>query len=47
MESRNYAWPVTAVSKESYEVISEWSRSYAELIQNKKNNYFWSWNKRN
>lgn len=36
MESRNYAWPVTAVSKESYEVISEWSRSYAELIQNKR-----------
>lgn len=36
MEVKNYAWPVTAISKENYGTIVNWAKSNIELIESKE-----------
>ncbi len=36
MDNKNFAWPITAISKENYEIITQWAKDNAELIREKK-----------
>lgn len=35
-QGNNYAWPITAISKENYKVIAEWVNDYKQLLDKKK-----------
>lgn len=35
-EIKNYAWPVTAISKEDYKVITDWAKEQQDTLQNKQ-----------
>ncbi len=35
MERKNYAWPITAISKEDYDVIVNWAKENQEIIKRK------------